>query len=362
MEKINIAVLGLGGMGGTHVGAAKASPYVDKIYGYEPDPVRREARAKELDIIPATLEEILADPSIKMVSIAASNDAHVPLAEASLRAGKAVLCEKPMGDTLEEAEHLIKVKNETNGWLQIGFELHYSKMYQKVKEWIDEGKLGDVVNVQCRYYCCEFHKKNNWRSNSTGSFLIGEKLSHYLDLQRWYFGETPQNVYSLSAAKVVDYFHHRDNHQILTRYPDGKIATLNFIMYIAESHTGHDPLRDLLEQQVDDGHYLQYHICGTKGAIETDVFRRRIRRWEFGDSPTNMTSKIVEVINFDKSDDQEYFHNVEGQNIHVIELIAKGKPSEMTAQQAYETMKLCFAAELSEDTGELIDFNDARLN
>ena len=61
MEKINLAVLGLGGMGGTHVGAAKASPYVDKIYGYEPDPVRREARAKELDIIPATLEEILAE-------------------------------------------------------------------------------------------------------------------------------------------------------------------------------------------------------------------------------------------------------------------------------------------------------------
>ena len=61
MEKINIAVLGLGGMGGTHVGAAKESPYVDKIYGYEPDPERRELRAKELGIIPATLEEILAD-------------------------------------------------------------------------------------------------------------------------------------------------------------------------------------------------------------------------------------------------------------------------------------------------------------
>ena len=201
MEKINIAVLGLGGMGGTHVGAAKASPYVDKIYGYEPDQARREMRAKELNIIPATLEEILADPTIKMVSIAASNDAHVPLAEASLRAGKAVLCEKPMGDTLEEAERLIKVKNETNGWLQIGFELHYSKMYQQVKQWIDEGKLGDVVNVQCRYYCCEFHKKNSWRSKNYGSFLIGEKLSHYLDLQRWFFSNTevPATVYSLSA-------------------------------------------------------------------------------------------------------------------------------------------------------------------
>ena len=362
MEKMNAAVLGIGGMGATHAQAARTSPYIDKIYGYEPDVERRNKRCEEIGIIPASLEEILADESIKFISIASTNETHVELAEKAMRAGKAVLCEKPMGTTLAEARHMAEVEKETGAFLQIGFELHYSKMYKQVKDWIDAGLIGTPVNNQCRYYCCEFHKKNNWRSNSTGSFLIGEKLSHYLDLQRWYFGETPQNVYSLSAAKVVDYFHHRDNHQILTRYPDGKIATLNFIMYIAESHTGHDPLRDLLEQQVDDGHYLQYHICGTKGAIETDVFRRRIRRWEFGDSPTNMTSKIVEVINFDKSDDQEYFHNVEGQNIHVIELIAKGKPSEMTAQQAYETMKLCFAAELSEDTGELIDFNDARLN
>ena len=118
----------------------------------------------------------------------------------------------------------------------------------------------------------------------------------------------------------------------------------------------------MLEQQADDGHFLQYHICGTKGAIENDVFRRRYRRWEFGDSPEFMTSKIVEEITFPPADDQIYFHNVEEQNMHVIELVATGKPSEMTAREAYETMKLCFAAELSEDTGELINFNDPRLD
>ena len=101
MDKIDVAVLGLGGMGGTHVGAAKDSPYVNKIYGYEPDPERRTARAQELGIIPATLDEIMADPAIRFVSIAASNEAHVSLAEMALRAGKAVLCEKPMGNTLE---------------------------------------------------------------------------------------------------------------------------------------------------------------------------------------------------------------------------------------------------------------------
>ena len=166
MEKIGVAVLGLGGMGSTHVGAAKESPYVSRVYGFEPEKERRIARANELGIVPATLEEIMADPAIRLVTIAASNDAHVPLAETALRAGKAVLCEKPMGNTLEEARHLIDVKNETKGFLQIGFELHYSKMYRQVKEWIDAGLLGDIVNIQCRYYCREAHRRNTWRSNA----------------------------------------------------------------------------------------------------------------------------------------------------------------------------------------------------
>ena len=103
MEKFDVAVLGLGGMGKTHVGAAKSSPHVNKIYGYEPDPERRAQRASELGIIAADLPEILANPEIKFVSIASSNESHIPLAEAALRAGKKVMCEKPMGDTLEEA-------------------------------------------------------------------------------------------------------------------------------------------------------------------------------------------------------------------------------------------------------------------
>lgn len=47
MDKIDVAVIGLGGMGVTHVGAAKASPFVGKIYGYEPDPARLARRSRK---------------------------------------------------------------------------------------------------------------------------------------------------------------------------------------------------------------------------------------------------------------------------------------------------------------------------
>ncbi len=346
--KIAVAVLGLGRMGTMHVQAARESRYVSEVYGYEPDAERLRTRSKELGVTPAfSLEHIWADAEIQLVYIATPNETHVPLAIAALKAGKAVMCEKPMGQNLAEARELLKVAKETGGFLQIGFELHYSRLYQQVKAWIDKGLIGKVVNLQCRYYCSEFHKKNSWRSEGTGSFLIGEKLSHYLDLQRWWFGASPESVYSVASPKVVPYFQHEDNHQMILRFPNGGVGTLNFIMYIAES-LQRDPLVDLLEQQVDDGHLLQHHICGSKGAIETDVFRRRIRRWEFTDGPQGLKSRIAETVTYPPDEDAEWIHNTHGQNMRVAELVAKGLPPEVSASDAYETMKLCFAAERSE--------------
>lgn len=353
MKKMDIAVLGIGAMGGTHTGAAKESPYVDKIYGYDATPERTKARAAELGIIPASLEEILNNPAIRMVTIASSNSVHVPLATAALKAGKAVMCEKPMGDTLDEARELIRVQRETKGFLQIGFELHYSRIYMTAKKWIDEGLIGTPVNIQTRYFCSEFHNKNTWRSKGTGSFLIGEKLSHYIDLQRWFMGKNAESVYSLSAPKVVEYFHHRDNHNIMTKFHGGGVGVLNFIMYIAESFSK-DPLQEMLEKQSDDGHVLQYHIVGTKGAIETDVFRRRIRRWEFTDSPERQVSTIVETVRYEKEEDQVWIHNTHGQNLRIIELVAGGLSPEVPSTDAFETMRHCFAAEESEDTGKIV--------
>ena len=356
-KMIDVAILGLGGMGETHVGAAKASPYVRDIYGYEPDSARAALRGQELGVeTTSNLDSILDNPEIKLVYIAAVNEAHAELTEKSLRAGKAVLCEKPMGETLAEARRMMKAEKETGKFLQIGFELHYSKMYSTVKDWISQGLIGTPVNSQCRYYCSEFHLKDTWRSKSEGT-LIGEKLSHYLDLQRWWMGSPVEEVFSMAAPNVVDYFNHPDNHQISLRFKNGAISNLNFVMYIGETdHT--DPLLEMLDKQSDDGHYLQYHILGTKGAIETDVFRRRIRRWEFSDSPKQLVSKIVEKVTFPKEEDQIWFHNTHGQNLRIAELVAKGLPPETPSSDSYETMIVGFAAEKSEREKRIVKMNE----
>lgn len=357
MNRINVAVLGLGEMGATHVEAAKASPFVDKIIGYEPQPERAQLRGKELGIgVVSDLERILQDESIKLIYIAAANEAHQELAIRSMQAGKAVLCEKPMGITLDEARSILAAEKANGSFLQIGFELHYSKLYMTVKEWIEAGLIGRPLNSHCCYYCSEFHKKDTWRSKSKGT-LIGEKLSHYLDLPRWWFGEKVTEVFAMSAPNFVNYFNHPDNHQISYKFASGAVSCLNFIMGVAETDMG-DPLQDILEKQADDGHILRYMIYGDKGAIETDVFRRRIRRWAFSDGPKQLESEIVDEIKYTKADDLEWGHNVYGQNLRIAELVAKNLKPDCAASDAFETMKLCFAAEISTRENRIVKLSN----
>jgi predicted dehydrogenase len=178
-------------------------------------------------------------------------------------------------------------------------------------------------------------------------------------LQRWWFNDKIDNVYSYHAPNAVKYFNHPDNHQINVKFAKGGVANLNFVMSIGETDHS-DPLLEMLEKQSDDGHYLQYHIFGDNGAIETDVFRRRIRRWEFSDSPKQLVSKIVETIEFPKEEDLTWFHNTHGQNVRIAELVAKGMKPEVSASDAYETMKLCFAAELSENENRVVKFSELK--
>ena len=356
-QQINVAILGLGGMGETHVKAAQSSPYVKNIIGYEPDSNRAAKRGEELGIKTTNdLEAILDDNEIKMVCIASVNEVHCEQTIAALEAGKAVLCEKPMGLNLEEAEKMVDAAKRTGNFLQIGFELRYSKMFMQVKDWIDEGLIGEPLNSQCRYYCSEFHLKDSWRSLSKGT-LICEKLSHYIDLPRWWFNDEALSVYSMSAPNFVKYFNHSDNHQINVKYKNDAVSTLNFIMGIAETDYS-DPLLNILDKQSDDGHFLQYHIYGTKGAIETDVFKRRLRRWEFTDTPKQLYSKIVETLTYPEAEDLEWMHNVHGQNLRVLELVAKGMAPETSPEDALETMRLCYATEKSEKLGQIINLNE----
>ena len=130
--------------------------------------------------------------------------------------------------------------------------------------------------------------------------MFGEKLSHYVDLARWWIGDEVEEVYATCAPNVIPYYEVHDNYHCSYRFRNGAVSHLTFMMGPAATFKG-DPLQNAVSQQAGDGHVLRYMIYGEKGAAETDVFPRTIKRWEFGENDYGQTSEWVQTETWNPS-------------------------------------------------------------
>ncbi len=352
---MKVGVLGAGGMGCTVINQLKQSPDVASVVAYDIDEARVN-RAREWSGAAATtrLADVLDDPAVRLVFVTAANHAHKELVIRALEAGKAVLCEKPMAVTLADAEEMVRTGERLGAFFQVGFELRYSKLYAKVKEWIDAGLLGRVVNTHC-LYCSSAYDKGQWRNTDReGGNTFGERLSHYVDLTRWWVGEPVEEVYSACAPNVVPYTEVHDNYHTTYRFRGGAVSHLSYYMNYPATFRG-DPLADsITDLQLGDGHKLRYIVVGTEGAAETDVFYRRIKRWRFTDTPERLASDWAENLSWTFKEDHFYYHNTTDQTLDVVRRVANGLPPATPARDAYETMRLCFAAEESAESRQVV--------
>lgn len=350
---MDVAILGFGRMGGSVHKALADHPLLRTIHLVDPDPgqfggVSRRVRTHTDPAV------VLADPNVKLVFVTSPNHTHCELALRAVEAGKAVMLEKPMANTLGDAARIVRAARRNRSFLQVGFELRYSKLYSGVKNWIDRGLLGEIVNINCLYVCSEFHGKGSWRNKKeSGGSMFGEKLCHYVDLPRWWTGREVVAMHAVAAPNVVPYFEVNDNCHCSYRFDNGACSHLSFMMYLAETFDG-DPLENAVSQQADDGHELRFLVTGTRGAAETNVFRRRLRRWEFGDSPVCMTSRIVEDSTWAPAEDHRYFHDTTTQARDIVERVHDGREPFTDAADSLRTMAVVAAAEESMAGGKIV--------
>jgi predicted dehydrogenase len=356
---MRVAVIGAGGNGTGKINVLKQCPQVGSIIAVDVREQRVREVTTELGVEATTdLRQVLDDPRVELVFISSSNDAHRELALASLEAGKAVLCEKPMANTLEDARAMVEAAEQRGVYFEIGFELRHSKLYMKVKEWIDQGLLGQIVNTHCFYVSSAYWEKGSWRvrTNTCGS-MFGEKLSHYVDLPRWWIGDEVMQVYAVCAPNAVPYYEIHDNYHATYGFRNGATSHLTFMMAPGATFRG-DPLQNVVDQQLGDGHELRYFVQGTHGAAEACIFTRTIRRWRFNNMDTEFASDVVEELTWPAQEDHAYYHNTTDQTKEVVRRVSEGLPPVTPARDAYETTRLCFAAEASAGSGRLVSLDE----
>jgi predicted dehydrogenase len=192
---IGVAVIGTGFIGTVHVEALRRIGVdVRGVLGSTPE--RGTARADALGVPKAyaSLDDLLADDRVRVVHVTSPNDLHVDQTEAALRAGKHVVCEKPLAMTAEGSARLVALAAATGLVNATNFNIRYYPLNQHARALVADGGLGQVRLVTGRYFqdWLLLESDWNWRLQpDRGGALraVGDIGSHWLDLMTFVTGQ-----------------------------------------------------------------------------------------------------------------------------------------------------------------------------
>ncbi len=154
--------------------------------------------------------EMLEIEEIEAVFICASDTAHKDIAIACMKKELHVFLEKPLATTLEDCMAIYAESRRHDRVFRMGFVLRYTNVYEKIKEIVSSGVLGQLVSVEAKEIMGHIHAASFFRrwhrfSRNNGGFL-NAKCSHDMDVLNWIIGDEP--VY-LSAFGGRSYFNPR---------------------------------------------------------------------------------------------------------------------------------------------------------
>jgi predicted dehydrogenase len=189
MAKIKTAIVGTGFMGKVHAENVRRLGNVEiaAVVGSRPETARKFAESGGIPIATDKLQEVLDNPEIQAVHICTPNVDHFPMSMAALKAGKAVLCEKPMTMSVSEARQLVAAAEQYNAVNCVQHNLRYYPVVQQIRQMIANGDLGEILIVQGTYSqdWLLYETDWNWRldSKENGSLrVMGDIGSHWMDM------------------------------------------------------------------------------------------------------------------------------------------------------------------------------------
>ena len=156
MEKVRIGIIGCGGIAnGKHLPALQKVKEAELVAFCDIIEEKAVKAAKEYGTPDAKVytdyKELLKDESIDAVHVLTPNRSHSFISIDAMRAGKHVMCEKPMAVTYEECEAMTKAAEESGKYLMIGQNQRLTKAHVKAKEMIREGLIGKVLTFRTTF-------------------------------------------------------------------------------------------------------------------------------------------------------------------------------------------------------------------
>jgi predicted dehydrogenase len=170
--------------------ALRASGMCRAVAGCDVSAEKREAAktaAPQIEVY-EDYDEMLGREDVRIVAIYTPDKFHAEHIERAFRAGKDVICTKPLINNPEEAEKLRIAARETGKRLQVGQSTRFYEPFQRQREEFEKGRIGEVEVVDAHYNhrMDWYYEKSPWTVTDTHWAYLG--LSHPVDLVRWYLG------------------------------------------------------------------------------------------------------------------------------------------------------------------------------
>ena len=189
MQKIKTAIIGTGFMGKVHTENVRRLGNVEvaAVVGSREETAQKFAASAAIPYATSEIKNVLDNREIAAVHICTPNVDHFPMSLAALDAGKAVLCEKPLTMSVDEARRLVEAAKAKNALHCVQHNLRYYPVVQQIREMIAAGDLGDILIVQGTYSqdWLLYDTDWNWRldAKSNGKLrVMGDIGSHWMDM------------------------------------------------------------------------------------------------------------------------------------------------------------------------------------
>ena len=132
-------------------------------------------------------EELVRESAVDAVYIATPNGLHHPVALAAARAGKHVLCEKPLALSVEHAREMVDAFAQARLLLRVAFQIRFEEILRHVREAIAGGAIGDLRLITCAR-TAPVSEKAGWRQDPAQGGILFDVAIHLVDLVQWMTG------------------------------------------------------------------------------------------------------------------------------------------------------------------------------
>ena len=348
MEKnkiLRFAVIGTSDMANYHMNSVVSHKNTELVAICDIHPERITPRAIEHNVKKTFTDykEMLKDPDIDAVIVCTPDFVHEEMTVEALKAGKHVLCEKPMALTMEECERMVEASKKYSPKMMVGQICRYTPAFKLAKQLIEQGEIGELYAVESEYahdYKYASPGVDNWRrdpKHPREGFIGGG--CHAVDLLRWIAGN-PTEVVAYANRKNLTDWPVDDSTFSIMKFPNDVIGKVYVSIGCKRDYT------------------MRSVFSGTKGTIicnNTDIsltiFKEDVPSAAslFPDHPTDRPNLVRYELNVPVNN-----HNTSGELDELVDCILNDKPVKTTAEEGAATVAVCRAAVESSKTGKIV--------